>query len=191
MLLLESGVAHSPSTMSMEPRFRASANKLGVPEAHSAVKTRSNRKPVHIRFLPWRRLKVKQCMSSHGLARKSCRVEGGGGACASLLARCASCLFENSMQNGVSFVQSTGRSPPEAEMIVLHAVRCVVLCELRDGSRLNVGGGCGSVGSVPLAQTSCALNHVLAGGLIDTWLILPVVICLSQRLSHANGSLNQ
>ncbi|GAA96377.1 hypothetical protein E5Q_03043, partial [Mixia osmundae IAM 14324] len=29
------------------------------------------------------------------------------------------------------------------------------------------------------------------GGVIDTWLILPVVICLSQRLSHACLSVNK
>ena len=56
---------------------------------------------------------------------------------------------------------------------------------------------------VYLSWFSALVYHRLGPVTIETWLILPVVICLSQRLSHAclsisnlycetaNGSLNQ
>ena len=44
-------------------------------------------------------------------------------------------------------------------------------------------------GADPVTKVSPALKHAPVAGLawltIVTWLILPVVICLSQRLSHA------
>ena len=64
-----------------------------------------------------------------------------------------------------------------------------IKAEASVGCYLGGGGGGGPVLSLPLLGLRPGAGEENIRGMV-TWLILPVVICLSQRLSHACVSIN-